>query len=71
MDGLALARQLRIQGFTAPLLAVTARADGDAEPLARAAGFDGFVRKPVTGQMLADAIKALVDATAPDPVAAT
>jgi CheY-like chemotaxis protein len=44
MDGLALARQLRIQGFTAPLLAVTARADADAEPLARAAGFNGFVR---------------------------
>ena len=71
MDGLALARQLRIQGFTAPLLAVTARADADAEPLARAAGFNGFVRKPVTGQMLADAIRELVDATAQEPVVAT
>ncbi|WP_159015488.1 hybrid sensor histidine kinase/response regulator [Cognatiluteimonas profundi] len=60
MDGMALARQLRAQGFKAPLLAVTARADADAEPLARAAGFNGFVRKPVTGQMLADAIQALV-----------
>jgi CheY-like chemotaxis protein len=60
IDGLALARQLRAQGFGAPLLAVTARADTDAEPLARAAGFNGFLRKPVTGQMLADALLALV-----------
>jgi signal transduction histidine kinase/CheY-like chemotaxis protein/streptogramin lyase len=64
MDGLALARQLRAQGFHAPLLAVTARADAEAEPLAREAGFNGFLRKPVSGQMLADAIQVLV-ATAP------
>jgi len=56
MDGLALARQLRLQGFAPPLIAVTARADADAEQQARAAGFDGFLRKPVTGQMLATAI---------------
>lgn len=60
MDGLSLARQLRAQGLAAPLLAVTARADADAEAQARAAGFDGFLRKPVTGQMLAAAIAALV-----------
>ncbi|MEO6104205.1 MAG: ATP-binding protein, partial [Pseudoxanthomonas sp.] len=56
LDGLALARQLRAQGFTAPMLAVTARADADAATLARAAGFDGFLRKPVTGEMLGEAI---------------
>ncbi|WP_238390331.1 hybrid sensor histidine kinase/response regulator [Pseudoxanthomonas daejeonensis] len=60
MDGLALARQLRLQGFAPPLLAVTARADGDAEQQARAAGFDGFLRKPVTGEMLAAAIESLL-----------
>jgi CheY-like chemotaxis protein len=60
LDGLALARQLRAQGFDAPLLAVTARADADAEPLARAAGFDGFLRKPLTGEMLMDAIEGLL-----------
>ena len=56
LDGLALARALRVQGFAKPLIAVTARADGDAEPAALAAGFDGFLRKPVTGAMLAVAI---------------
>jgi ligand-binding sensor domain-containing protein/signal transduction histidine kinase/ActR/RegA family two-component response regulator len=60
MDGLALARQLRLQGFAPPLLAVTARADADAEQQARAAGFDGFLRKPVTGDMLAAAIDMLL-----------
>ena len=53
IDGFALARRLRIQGFGQPLIAITARADADAEPDALAAGFDGFVRKPVTGAMLA------------------
>ncbi len=62
LDGLALARQLRAQGFSRPLLAVTARADAEAEPLARDAGFDGFLRKPLTGAMLAEAIEALLSA---------
>ncbi|WP_369943754.1 hybrid sensor histidine kinase/response regulator [Xanthomonas medicagonis] len=56
LDGLALARQLRVFGYEMPLIAVTARADADAEPQARAASFDGFLRKPVTGEMLAEAI---------------
>ncbi|WP_093282328.1 ATP-binding protein [Pseudoxanthomonas sp. CF125] len=57
LDGLALARQLRAQSFDAPLIAVTARADAEAEPLAQAAGFDGFLRKPVTGDLLATTIE--------------
>ena len=56
LDGLALVRALRAQGFARPLLAVTARADTEAEPAALAAGFDGFLRKPVTGALLAQAI---------------
>ena len=56
LDGIALARMLRAQGFVAPLLAVTARSDADAETLARAAGFDDFLRKPVTGAQLAEAL---------------
>ncbi len=58
LDGLALAAQLRGQGHRFPLVAVTARADGGAEQQARAAGFDGFLRKPVTGEMLVAAIAA-------------
>lgn len=60
MDGLALARMLRTQGFTAPLLAVTARSDTGAEVQAREAGFDGFLRKPVTGAMLSQALARLL-----------
>jgi ligand-binding sensor domain-containing protein/CheY-like chemotaxis protein len=60
MDGCALARQLRAQGFAAPLLVVTARADAEAEAAARAAGCHGFLRKPVTGALLGEAIAALL-----------
>jgi CheY-like chemotaxis protein len=56
VDGFALARHLRAGGFRAPLIAVTARADAGTEPRARAAGFDDFLRKPVTGAMLAAAL---------------
>lgn len=56
MDGLALARMLRSQGFSAPLLAVTARSDAGAEAQARDAGFNEFLRKPVTGAVLAQAL---------------
>lgn len=59
ITGLALASQLRAQGFAAPLLAVTARADAEAEVLAREAGFNGFLRKPVTAAMLGEAIDSL------------
>ena len=56
INGLDLARQLRAQEFGRPLIAVTARADADAEPQALAAGFDIFLRKPVTGAILGEAI---------------
>lgn len=59
LDGFELARLLRAQGRKLPLLAITARADAGAEPQARAAGMDGFLRKPVTGAMLAEALAAL------------
>jgi CheY-like chemotaxis protein len=60
INGLDLARQLRSQGFAQPLIAVTARADADAEPQASAAGFDRFLRKPVTGTMLREAMDAVL-----------
>ncbi|WP_411835022.1 two-component regulator propeller domain-containing protein [Pseudoxanthomonas mexicana] len=68
IDGLVLAEQLKLRGFGAPLLAITARADAQAEPQARAAGFDGFLRKPVTGDMLAEAIAHLLPQQ-PEPAA--
>lgn len=57
MDGFALARQLRAQGFDRPLIALTARADAEAVPLALAAGFDRFMRKPVTGALLTELLE--------------
>ncbi|EGD20153.1 response regulator transcription factor, partial [Xanthomonas hortorum] len=56
LDGFALARQLRVFGYDMPLVAVTARADEAAEPTAEQAGFDSFLRKPLTGDMLANTI---------------
>lgn len=58
IDGLELARLIRARGTALPLVAVTARSDADAETQARAAGMDGFLRKPVTGGVLAEAIEA-------------
>jgi CheY-like chemotaxis protein len=59
VNGLDLARLIRARGMRIPLLAVTARADAEAESDTRAAGMDGFLRKPVTGEMLGDALEAL------------
>ncbi len=56
MDGLALARHLRAQGWTMPMIAITARADSGAESDAKEAGFDDFLRKPLTGDALGDAL---------------
>jgi signal transduction histidine kinase/ligand-binding sensor domain-containing protein len=58
MDGLTLAQHLR--GQCAAMAAVTARADGNAEQDARAAGFDAFLRKPLTGDALANALRGLL-----------
>ncbi|MBA8683396.1 hybrid sensor histidine kinase/response regulator [Stenotrophomonas tumulicola] len=56
LDGLSLARQLRAMGHVFPLVAVTARSDVYAESEVLSAGFDGFLRKPVTGDMLVEAL---------------
>jgi signal transduction histidine kinase/streptogramin lyase/ActR/RegA family two-component response regulator len=56
LDGLAIASQLRSMGYALPLVAVTARSDAYAEQQVLAAGFDGFLRKPVTGDMLVGAL---------------
>ncbi|HEY4555765.1 MAG TPA: hybrid sensor histidine kinase/response regulator, partial [Lysobacter sp.] len=66
MDGCALAAHLRGLGFELPLVALTARADAQAEAAATAAGFDRFMRKPVTGALLAGALR---ECLAPDAAA--
>jgi signal transduction histidine kinase/ActR/RegA family two-component response regulator/sugar lactone lactonase YvrE len=53
LDGLEVGRLLREQAPKLPLVALTARADGEAEAQALSAGLSGFVRKPVTGEDLA------------------
>ena len=54
-----LARLLCVQAPDTLLLALTARADAQAEPDARAAGMHGFLRKPVTSALLEEAIEAI------------
>ncbi len=61
VDGLALARLLRTREEKSaksrlPLIGISARCVGDEEAQCLAAGMDAFLRKPVTGQMLAAAI---------------
>jgi CheY-like chemotaxis protein len=60
IDGLELARLIKTQGYALPLVALTARADADAEPQARAAGMAGFLRKPVTSELLAKTIDSML-----------
>ncbi|MFC0682717.1 ATP-binding protein [Lysobacter korlensis] len=62
LDGIELARHLRTLGFDLPLVALTARADAGAEAQSLAAGFDRFLRKPVTGAMLAAVLRDAVSA---------
>jgi CheY-like chemotaxis protein len=78
VGGLALARMLRAReenGGTArmALIAISARSVGDEEALCQAAGVDAFLRKPVTGQLLAAAIarswrSKSADCSNPDPL---
>ncbi|MBP6750465.1 MAG: response regulator, partial [Xanthomonadaceae bacterium] len=71
IDGCALAEQLRASGFAAPMIAITARADAQAESQASAAGFVGFLRKPTTGERLEMALRRALAAVAAEPPEAT
>jgi signal transduction histidine kinase/streptogramin lyase len=56
IDGFRVAQMIRQSGGAGrcvPIVAVTARSGGDEEARARAAGIDGFLRKPLTGAQLA------------------
>ncbi len=71
VDGFQVARLIRQRehaGQHLPIVAVTARSGSEDEAKARAAGMDGFLRKPVSGERLADALaRVLGGADAPLP----
>jgi signal transduction histidine kinase/ligand-binding sensor domain-containing protein/ActR/RegA family two-component response regulator len=59
VDGFQWARLVRSRetvGERLPMIAITARSGGDEETLARQAGMDGFLRKPLHGEQLAKAL---------------
>lgn len=58
MDGLELTRLWRQQGMKTPIIALTARTQADAEQQCLDAGMSGFLRKPVTGRQLREAMLA-------------
>jgi len=59
VDGFQIARLIRQResgGQRLPIVAVTARSGSEDEARALAAGMDGFLRKPVSGEQLAEAL---------------
>jgi CheY-like chemotaxis protein len=58
LNGLDLARLWRQQGVTTPIIALTARTQADTELQCIEAGMSGFLRKPVTGAQLRQALQA-------------
>ena len=59
MDGLEATRRLRANGWTAPIIGLTANAFVSDRDACFAAGMDGFISKPVTRQKLEDAVRAV------------
>jgi signal transduction histidine kinase/ligand-binding sensor domain-containing protein/ActR/RegA family two-component response regulator len=67
VDGFQIARLIRQReqpGQHLPIVAVTARSGGEDEARARAAGMDGFLRKPLTGEQLSRVLAQVVKAVA-------
>ena len=64
-NGLEFARRLKANIATraTPIIAFTAHAERWSEEEARAAGCDGFLEKPITAKMLADAVRRAVEKT--------
>ena len=56
MSGLELARVWRSQGLQTPIIALTARTQADVEALCLDAGMSAFLRKPVSGRQLQQAV---------------
>jgi CheY-like chemotaxis protein len=64
-NGLEFARSLKANVATrsTPIIAFTAYGDRWSEAETRAAGCDGFLEKPITAKMLADAVRAALERT--------
>ncbi|MFZ0870319.1 MAG: ATP-binding protein [Rhodanobacter sp.] len=63
VDGFQIARLIRQRehaGQRMPIVAVTARSGSEDESRARAAGMDGFLHKPLSGEQLASALAPVV-----------
>jgi DNA-binding response OmpR family regulator len=60
VDGLTLCRQLRANGFDAPILVVSARPGADLPRLAAEAGADEFLRKPFDNAELIARLRAWI-----------
>ena len=63
VDGFQVARMVRQReaaGEHLAIVAITARSGGDEEARARAAGMDGFARKPISGAQLAEVIESVL-----------
>jgi len=63
VDGFQIARLIRQrehEGQRIPIVAVTARSASEDEARAQAAGMDGFLRKPLSGEQLAEALARIV-----------
>ena len=63
VDGFQITRLIRQREHTGehlPVVAVTARSGSEDEARAKAAGMDGFLRKPLTGEQLAHALQQMV-----------
>ena len=58
MSGDDAARQLRAQGFTAPIIALTGNADPVERAVSLQAGFSDYLVKPVSRQGLYEALQA-------------
>ncbi len=57
MDGLSFARRFRALGRPTPMLMLSGQDDAEVVVAAIDAGFNGFLPKPITGSLLADAIR--------------
>lgn len=57
-DGISICRRLRATGFVGKLVALTIHSDEPDRALAREAGFDSFLSKPISPSALRAAVRA-------------